>query len=255
MRLAGRPFTGTSKITDIHDAICAEAGNSTWVSEFVPAADRPHRRFLEELLWIFHCAGMCCAVAGAYAIYMAGGFSNSYDIAIYVAYPLLINSDIANTILCITNLAIEDVDVQFSIRDFHFELSTSPVFYPGQYLVYTVQRGDVTKLIKIYCIDSVYPCGPRSKLDFVNYIWDSFSHYFIKHAITVGPGSPREKIMFLKHYRASSNGTFSRSCRACEGMFEGIYVVQPKSSRNLNAARKPLVVQLWASRYRELYPL
>jgi hypothetical protein len=33
------------------------------------------------------------------------------------------------------------------------------------------------------------------------------------------------------------------------------YVVQPKSSRNLNAARKPLVVQLWASRYRELYPL
>jgi hypothetical protein len=34
-----------------------------------------------------------------------------------------------------------------------------------------------------------------------------------------------------------------------------VYVVQPKSSRNLNAARKPLVVQLWASRYRELYPL
>jgi type VI protein secretion system component VasK len=34
-----------------------------------------------------------------------------------------------------------------------------------------------------------------------------------------------------------------------------LYVVQPKSSRNLNAARKPLVVQLWASRYRELYPL
>jgi hypothetical protein len=34
-----------------------------------------------------------------------------------------------------------------------------------------------------------------------------------------------------------------------------LYVVLPKSSRNLNAARKPLVVQLWASRYRELYPL
>jgi hypothetical protein len=33
------------------------------------------------------------------------------------------------------------------------------------------------------------------------------------------------------------------------------YVVQPKISRNFNAARKPLVVQLWASRYRELYPL
>jgi hypothetical protein len=38
-------------------------------------------------------------------------------------------------------------------------------------------------------------------------------------------------------------------------LFISIYVVQPKSSRNLNAARKPLVVQLWASRYRELYPL
>jgi hypothetical protein len=37
--------------------------------------------------------------------------------------------------------------------------------------------------------------------------------------------------------------------------FGRAYVVQPKSSRNLNAARKPLVVQLWASRYRELYSL
>jgi hypothetical protein len=40
-----------------------------------------------------------------------------------------------------------------------------------------------------------------------------------------------------------------------ETVIVNMYVVQPKSSRNLNAARKLLVVQLWASRYRELYPL
>jgi hypothetical protein len=168
---------------------------------------------------------MCWHVAGEYATYMAGVFPDSYDVAIYVAYPLLINSDIVNTILCITNRAIEDVDVQFSICDFHFELLTSPVLYPGQYLVYTVRWGDVAKLIKLHCIDSVYPCGPRSNLDFVTYIWDSFSHYFMNHAITVGPGSPREIVMFLKHYRASSNGTVSRSYTAWEEMFEGIYDV------------------------------
>jgi len=34
-----------------------------------------------------------------------------------------------------------------------------------------------------------------------------------------------------------------------------MYEMLPKSSRNWNAARKPLVVQLWAVRYHELHPL
>jgi hypothetical protein len=65
-------------------------------------------------------------------------------------------------------------------------------------------------------MDSVYPCCPRSNLGFIHYVWDSCSHYFMKHAIAVGPGSPREKVMFLAH---------SRTCSACYEMFEGLYVV------------------------------
>ena len=52
-----------------------------------------------------------------------------------------------------------------------------------------------------------------------------FFPLFYKPCHHGSPGSPREKVMFLKHYRASSNGTVSRSCRACEVMFEGIYDV------------------------------
>jgi hypothetical protein len=88
---------------------------------------------------------------------------------------------------------------------------TVPVFFPGQYLVYTVRRVDVAKLIKIHCIDSVYPCGPRSNLDVVYYVWDSFYHYFMNHAITVGPDSPSEKVMFLAHYKASNQSMWHRS--------------------------------------------
>jgi hypothetical protein len=143
MRLDGRPYAGTSKLTDIHDAVCAEVGNATWVSELFPAVDLPHRHFLEALLWVFHSAGMCCAVAGEYATYMAGVFPNSNNITIYVAYPLLINSDIANTILCVTNRAIEEAAVKFSLCDFHFELESGPLFFSAQYLLYTVRRGDL----------------------------------------------------------------------------------------------------------------
>jgi hypothetical protein len=124
MRQCDRPFAGTNKITDIHGAFCAEACNATWASEFIPAPDRPHMRFLLALLWVFHSAGMCCAVVGENATYMAGVFPNSYDIAIYVAYTLLINSDIANTILCVTT--------QLSnIRCFSFLTHDCTCFLPG----------------------------------------------------------------------------------------------------------------------------
>jgi hypothetical protein len=55
--------------------------------------------------------------------------------------------------------------------------------------------------------------------------------------------------------KAENEAFFIISENIVEYNTECLYVVLPKSSRNLNAARKPLVVQLWASRYRELYPL
>ena len=77
----GRGFSGACRMTDMHDAVSAEVGNATWVSESIPA----DRSFIEALLGILHDAGMYCAVVGEYATYMAGGLSNWNDVTICVA--------------------------------------------------------------------------------------------------------------------------------------------------------------------------
>jgi hypothetical protein len=53
-------------------------------------------------------------------------------------------------------------------------------------------------------------------------------YYFLNYAITVGLGSPSEKVMCLCHYRAANNGRGTRVCRACEAMMDGIYEVEPQ---------------------------
>jgi hypothetical protein len=91
---------------------------------------------------------------------------------------------------------------------------------------YRVCRGDMEKVIKIWCVESLKPCGPRSNIDLVHFVWDCLVYSFLNNAITVEPGSPSEKVMYLCHYRAASNGRGSRACRACEEMMDDIYEVE-----------------------------
>jgi hypothetical protein len=223
MLVNGKRFSGDSRLADIHNAFSAEAGCATWFPEFIPAT-RPDKAFMEALLWVFHAVGICCAVVGEYAPYMSGMFATSDDVHIYAAYPLEIKSHVAALLLRERHAT---KPTKFSLYEFTFELLLDRLFDPCKYMEYSVRWGDMEKVIKIRCVDSLKPCGPWSNIDLVYFVWDCLVYYFLNYAITVGPGSPSEKIIYLCYYRAASNGRGSRACRACEEMMDGIYEVEP----------------------------
>ena len=64
--LSGQNFEGITGFTDSHDIIQSEAGNFTWLNEFVPSGED---RVAEFLLWACHSMGLCCTIAGEYAMY------------------------------------------------------------------------------------------------------------------------------------------------------------------------------------------
>jgi hypothetical protein len=68
---AGHELSGETTLTDTHMDIQVKAGNTTLIPDFQPT-ERPKRRFVETLLWLFHYFGMCCAVVGDFATYFAG---------------------------------------------------------------------------------------------------------------------------------------------------------------------------------------
>jgi len=52
-------FNGSTSFTDTHDAIQAKAGNSTWLTEYLPIIEGPERKIAEVLLWLFTAMGLC----------------------------------------------------------------------------------------------------------------------------------------------------------------------------------------------------
>jgi len=68
---AGLELSVETTLTDTHMDIQAKAGNATLIPEFQPT-EWPERHFIESLLWLFHYFGMCCAVVGDIATYIAG---------------------------------------------------------------------------------------------------------------------------------------------------------------------------------------
>jgi hypothetical protein len=224
MLFSGRRFLGDSRLVDIHDAASTEVGSARWIPELIPAS-RPDKRFMEALLWVFHYAGICCAVVSEFASYMSGMFATSDDVDIYVAYPLERTNHAAALPLRERHTAYP---TKFSLCEFTFELLCDRSFDPCEYMEYRVRRGDMEKVIKIRCVDSLKHGCPRSNIDLAHFVWDCFVYYFLNYAITVGPSSPSEKVMYLCHYRAASNGRGTRACRACEDMMDGIYEVEPQ---------------------------
>jgi hypothetical protein len=58
---------------------------------------------------------------------------------------------------------------------------------PGNNVYYTVKRGVETAALKIVCVNSSVPCGPRSKLDFTHFVWSTFAYYCTNYAMVVLP--------------------------------------------------------------------
>jgi len=83
--MAPQRFGGGTSLTDAHDTIKDLAGNATWLSEYLPVGED---RIVEVLLWLFHSEGLCCTIAGEYAMYRAGILaSRPNSITLYLATP------------------------------------------------------------------------------------------------------------------------------------------------------------------------
>jgi hypothetical protein len=71
---------------------------------------------------------------------------------------------------------------------------------------YEITLEDISVPFQIVAIDTSKECGPRSNLNFVDFVWNylillKFKKYAI---VTVTFDTP--KILYLKHHRAASEG-------------------------------------------------
>ena len=72
---AGKCFHGLTTLIGIHDSVQTITGYATWVSEFSPFVKGPEKYVAEVLLGLFYRLGLCCGIAGQFAMYIGGKVS------------------------------------------------------------------------------------------------------------------------------------------------------------------------------------
>jgi len=173
------------------------AGYATWVSEF-SSVKCPEKCVAEVLLWLLYRVGLCCGIVEQFVMYTGGKVtSHSNLITIYTAYnPQKLSPEIA-VFLQITHtpaFSLESLDFLFV-----------PYYRPGENIYYTVRHGDITIAGRIVCVDCVLPCGPRSNLNLVHFMWSTFAHSCSNYAIVVVPSrTSGNKILYFRHYKAET---------------------------------------------------
>jgi len=90
-------FNCSTGFTDAHDELQAAAASATWFNEFSPTIEGSEKRIAEALLRAFHTLALGCAIAGEFAMYLAGKLiSRPHVITIYIAcYPQKWSSNIS----------------------------------------------------------------------------------------------------------------------------------------------------------------
>ena len=108
----------------------------------------PEKYVAEVLLGLFYRLGLCCGIAGQFAMYIGGKVTSHPNlITIYTAYhPQKLPPEIA-VLLQITHTPA------FSLESLDF-LFIPYYSRPGDNICYTVRHGDITIAVRIVCIDS-----------------------------------------------------------------------------------------------------
>ena len=70
-------------------------------------------------------------------------------------------------------------------------------------------------------VESRRPCGPRSNLNLVKYVWDTYMFSFYKYITLILPSLGR--VAYVKDPRAESDGWRSTACSLCRDFFEKLY--------------------------------
>jgi len=203
-------FDGSTSFTDAHDDIQTKAGNITWLTEFSPCVEGPKERIAESLLWAFHLLGLCCTIAGKFAMYISGRLVSRPDvITIYIAcHPQKWSADISV-------LLQKQRTPAFSLNSLNF-LFVPEYSLPGKMLHYVIRYGAEIRALRIVCTGSVISCGPRSNIDLTHYIWSTFEYYCANYAIVLLPShTSGDKIVYVRRYQAEIGGESSRFCGQC----------------------------------------
>ena len=74
----------------------------------------------------------------------------------------------------------------FSLDDLDFRF-VSDYARPSISIYYIVRCGVETATVKIVCVNSLQPCGPRSNLDLTHFTWTTFSYYCTSYATVMLP--------------------------------------------------------------------
>ena len=130
-------FSGATDLCSSHKIIESVAGNAVWMDEFVPI-DVHERPLVESLLWHLHGAGLCCAVSGPFAAYMAGRFKQVETLCLYIITPVGHESEVSRMLFQYGRAYIK-----FNIGELAFEWLPSWV-YPPDSQSCLVQEGEVT---------------------------------------------------------------------------------------------------------------
>jgi len=81
---------------------------------------------------------------------------------------------------------------------------------------YVIRCGEELRAVRIICIESVKPCGPRSNVDLIHSIWPTFVYYCVNYAMIVLPTrASSNKIVYVRHYQAEIGGETSGLCGQC----------------------------------------
>jgi hypothetical protein len=64
--------------------------------------------------------------------------------------------------------------------------------------------------VRIACVESAKPCGPRSNIDLTYYVWSKFDYYRTNYAMIVLPSHTADnKIIYACHFKPDLGGEFS----------------------------------------------
>ena len=203
-------FNGSTSFTDTHDAIQAKVGNCTWLTEYLPVIEAPERKIAEVLLWTFTAMGLCCTIAGNYAMYIGGKLACHPDvITIYMAYD---RDTCFPDVLALLQFLKTPA---FSLGCLEFE-NWSSLTLPGRIICYVIRCGQEVANLQIFGVNSIIPCGPRSNIDFTQYVWSHFYYYCSNYAVCILPSqTSRHKLVYIRHYKAEIGGEESRLCGSC----------------------------------------
>ena len=211
MLLGGEVFDGAAVYYDANRRLRAwgAAGSVDRYLEFVPAPSRSWRT-MAAFLHSLYVYGLCYFLTGSFVNYVAGAFDR-YGMAFLVV--AMGDGPIYNMLFHRTHLP------HFNLGPFELRLINANE--AGDTYDYILGFGVFRIILSVVGIDSRSPCGPRSDVDFVHFVWEHINVFLHKkYALTYLPDhtdSPtsRPRLVFLRHHRVLvTAGGYPRGVRS-----------------------------------------